>query len=80
MPYMLCTSENHRLGRLGTKQCSKDHTGQACIPLLPPPTLSKWAGQGLSPGVRKTVIYNVGGRWNRGDYGTKGAKYSKHLL
>lgn len=33
-----------------------------------------------SPKVRKTVIYNVGGRWNRGDCGTKGAKYFKHLL
>lgn len=49
-------------------------------PSLPPPTSRKWARKGLSPEVRKTVICNIGGRWNRGDCGTKGAKYFKHLL
>lgn len=49
-------------------------------PLLPPPTLYKRAGRRLSPEVRKTVIYNIGGRWNRGDSGAKRAKYFKHLL
>lgn len=28
MPYMFWTSQNHSLGKIGTTQCNKDHTGQ----------------------------------------------------
>lgn len=49
-------------------------------PVLPTPTLCKWAGKRLTPAVSKTVWFItlvVGGTE---ETGTKRAKYFKHLL